>query len=215
MATWSVDGLLALTQNTVFPKELQAGVNERDYHITNTRKSSSIQILCSIPIITIRHLILQHIVFNLWLWTPENPRMILQRLIKQSESIVNGPKPAPWGSTQSLQRFFNKEKERFLQTFTAQRVRSPRWIFLALSPSPADSTPCTVPMHTDQLGIWWPPSMLTYQIVSLFLLDHWPLPETQSSEVWVWLLPSIAAHRACQQSWKTPSQLQKCLLGTK
>lgn len=60
VATWSVDVLLALTQNTVLPKDLQAGVNESDYHITNTSRSSSVQKLCSTFLTTIiRQLILQ------------------------------------------------------------------------------------------------------------------------------------------------------------
>lgn len=43
---------------------------------------------------------------------PGNPEMILQRVIKKSESVINGLKLALWGSTYSLKSFSNKKKKK-------------------------------------------------------------------------------------------------------
>lgn len=77
--------------------------------------------------------------------------MILQRVIKKSESVVNGLKLALWGSTYSLKSFSNKNKRRFTRTLTAQRAHSPKWQKSETPPWPLSCTDHivapSVPVH--------------------------------------------------------------------
>lgn len=62
--------------------------------------------------------------------------MILQRVIKKSESVVNGLKLSLWGSTYSLKRLFNERKKEGLhghslqQELILQSGRSQRHLFV-------------------------------------------------------------------------------------
>lgn len=132
------------------PLQLQAGVNKRDHDKANTSRSSLIQ-NCILCIPNHHHHQTPHPSMCRHFptcrpRTPGNPEIILQRVIKKSESVVNGLKLALWGSMYSLKSIFNKRKRRFTWTPTAQRVHFPEWQ-RSETPSCALSCPHPVPVH--------------------------------------------------------------------
>lgn len=119
--------------------------------------------------------------------------MILQRVIKKSESIVNGLKSALWGSTCSLKSFFNRKKKKAYTDIHCTKEfihwdgqKSARDTFLALSPSPTNSiAPCTIHLYPCTLTSLAPDDLPLCSPTGFSACYCWIPDLYQKTECWV------------------------------